>query len=184
MSITKEMTIEEIFKTFPQKSQKLAQAMTERGLHCVGCSASTWETIEEGMLGHGMDEKAVFELVDRLNTILQEKEDLSAITVTRKAAAKLREILEEEGKETWGVRFSEKAAGCSGFQHILDFSERPGPDDLVFSSSGIELHIHKGAKDRLLGSVIDYVEGLHDSGFKITNPNVKSACGCGSSHGY
>ena len=56
-TVTPDMTIEEVFKRFPHKSQKLAQEMTNAGLHCVGCSASTWETLEAGMLGHGMEEK-------------------------------------------------------------------------------------------------------------------------------
>lgn len=182
--ITKEMTIEEIFSRFPQKSQKLAQEMTNAGLHCVGCSASTWETIEMGMLGHGMEEKEIEELLQRLNRILEEKEDLSMITLTDRAAKKYLEILKEEKKEGWGLRLSDKAAGCSGFEHILDFSEKAKPDDLVFTSCGVEIHVQQKTAKRLLGSVIDYVEGLHGGGFKISNPNVKSACGCGNSHGY
>src|SRR3990167_10936991 len=103
-TITREMTIEEIFKRFPQKSQKLAQVMTGAGLHCVGCSASTWETIEAGMLGHGMAEEEIDDLLGRLNAILAEKEDLSAITLTERAAKKYLEILKDEGKSGWGLR--------------------------------------------------------------------------------
>ena len=65
-TITRDMTIEEVFKRFPSKAQKLAQDMTNLGLHCVGCSASTWETIEAGLLGHGMGEE---DLVDHLNSM-------------------------------------------------------------------------------------------------------------------
>jgi iron-sulfur cluster assembly accessory protein len=182
--ITRDTTIEEVFKRFPHKSQKLAQEMTNAGLHCVGCSASTWETIEAGMLSHGMAEEEIDELIGRLNGILDEKEDLSTITITEKAAKKYIEILAEEGKEGWGLRFGEKAAGCSGFEFFLDFSEKAKPGDLVLESQGIQIHIHHKSADRLMGSMIDYVDGLHGAGFKISNPNVKSACGCGNSHGY
>ena len=182
--ITREMTIEDVFKRFPSKSQKLAQEMTNAGLHCVGCSASTWETIETGMLGHGFAEKAIDGLLEKLNKILEEKEDLSTISVTPRAAKKLLEILAEEGKQGWGLRYGEKAAGCSGFEYFLDYSEKPNSDDLVISSNGIAVHLNKKSAERLLGSVIDYVDGLHGAGFKITNPHVKSSCGCGSSHGY
>lgn len=182
--IHKDMTIEEIFKKFPSKSQKLAQEMTQRGLHCVGCSASTWETLEAGVLGHGMEESTLEELIGRLNQILEEKEDPSTITITPRAAEKLREILKEEGKEGWGIRFGERAAGCSGFEHFLDFSKEAKKDDAIFTSQEIPIHVQKGSVERLVGSQIDYADGLQGAGFKISNPNVKSACGCGTSHGY
>lgn len=183
-AITRDMTIEEIFKRFPSKGQKLAQEMTNRGLHCVGCSASTWETIEAGMLGHGMSEEELEDLLASLNKVLEEKEDLSAITLTPKAAKKFLEILSEEGKTGWALRFGERAAGCSGFEYFLDYSEKAKPGDLVLESEGIQIHIHHKSTERLMGSVIDYVDGLHGAGFKISNPNVKASCGCGNSHGY
>jgi iron-sulfur cluster assembly accessory protein len=183
-TITRDMTIEDIFKRFPNKSQKLAQEITNAGLHCVGCSASTWETIEAGMYGHGMDDEEIDGLVERLNAILREKEDLSTITITERAAKKYLQILEEEGKKGWGMRFGEKAAGCSGFEFFLDFSEKAKPGDMVLESAGIQIHIHHKSADRLMGSVIDYVDGLHGAGFKISNPHIKSSCGCGTSHGY
>lgn len=55
--ISRGMTIEEIFSRFPQKSQRLAQEVTNAGLQCVGCQAATWETLEAGMLGHGFSKK-------------------------------------------------------------------------------------------------------------------------------
>jgi iron-sulfur cluster assembly accessory protein len=183
-AITKEMTIEEIFTTFPQKAQKLAQEMTQFGLHCVGCGAATWETLEAGMLGHGMEEEKIEELLGRLNQILKEETDLTAVALTPKAAKKYLEILEEEGKQGWGLRLAEKAAGCSGFEYMLDFSQKAKNEDAVFISQEIEIHVNKHSLNRLLGSVIDYADGLQGAGFKITNPNVRSSCGCGSSHGY
>lgn len=182
--ITRDMTIEEIFKSFPSKGQKLAQEITNAGLHCVGCSAATWETLEAGMYGHGMSDAEIDGLVKRLNTILAEQEDLSTITITERAAKKYLQILEEEGKTGWGVRFGEKAAGCSGFEFFLDFSEKPKVGDIILESNGIQIHIHHKSVDRLMGSVIDYVDGLHGAGFKVSNPHVKSTCGCGTSHGY
>jgi iron-sulfur cluster assembly accessory protein len=182
--ITREMTIDEVFKKFPHKAPKLAQEMTNTGLHCVGCSASTWETLEAGMYGHGKNDEEIEDLLNRLNKVLDEKEDLSTVTITQKAAEKYKKILEEEEKAGWGLRFGERAAGCSGFEYFLDYSEKAKPGDLVLESEGIEIHLHHKSVDRLMGCVIDYVDGLQGAGFKITNPNVKSSCGCGSSHGY
>ena len=136
------------------------------------------------MLGHGMAETGINGLIDRLNAILEEKEDPSTITLTERAAKKYLEILADEGKVGWGLRFGEKAAGCNGFEFSLDFSEKPKPGDLVLESQGIQIHVHQQSAERLIGSVIDFVDGLHGSGFKVSNPNIKSGCGCGDSHGY
>lgn len=182
--INRNMTIEEIFKKFPNKGQKLAQEMTNAGLHCVGCSASTWETVEAGMYSHGMDDATIDSLLGKLNKILDEAEDLSTITMTEKAAKKYLQILTEDGKAGWGLRFGEKAAGCSGFEYFLDFSEKPKVGDLVLESNGVQIHVHHMSVNRLMGCVIDYVDGLNGAGFKVSNPNVKSSCGCGTSHGY
>jgi iron-sulfur cluster assembly accessory protein len=182
--ITREMTIDDIFKKFPSKGQKLAQEMTNTGLHCVGCSAATWETLEAGMYSHGKTEEQINELLARLNKVLDEKEDLTTITITERAAKKYKEILEEDGKAGWGLRFGERAAGCSGFEYFLDYSEKPQAGDLILESQGIQIHLHHKSADRLMGCMIDYVDGLNGAGFKVTNPNVKASCGCGNSHGY
>lgn len=183
-TISKDMTIEEIFSRFPQKSQKLAQEMTNSGLHCVGCGAAVWETLEAGMLSHEFSLEEVDEMVDRLNAILAQKTDPSSITLTKRAADKLKQILKEEGKEGWGLRFGQKAAGCSGFEYVLDFSEKAEADDKVFLSEGTEIHVHHGDLSYLVGCEIDFVDGLNGSGFKISNPNAKGSCGCGKSQSY
>ena len=182
--ITKDMTIEEIFTKFPQKSQKLGQEMTNAGLHCVGCGAATWETLEMGMLGHGFHENQIEQLLGRLNAILSEEVDLSTISLTPRAARQFLGILKEEEKEGWALRFGIRAGGCSGYEYILDYSQNPLEDDQVFTSQGITLHVNKHMVDRLIGCEIDYVDGLQGSGFKISNPNAKGSCGCGKSQNY
>lgn len=182
--ITKDMTIEEIFSLFPQKAQKLAQELTNAGLHCVGCQAATWETLEAGMLGHGYNEEETQALLDCLNEVLAEEIQMDRVNLTKRAAEKFKQILKDEGKEGWGLRFDDKAAGCSGFEYTLDFSKEPKATDKVYTSHGIQIHVNKNSISRLEGSEIDYVEGLNNAGFKITNPNVKSSCGCGKSQSY
>ena len=179
-----QMTIAEIFSRFPQKSQKLAQAMTQAGLHCVGCHAATWETLEAGMLGHGMSFESIEALVNELNAILEETLDTNTITLTALAAKKFKEFAQEEGSANAALRFSIGVGGCSGYEYILDFSNQAAADDAVFTSEGVEIHVKKEILPKLIGSVIDYVDGLRGAGFKITNPNVKSSCGCGESQGF
>lgn len=182
--IHRQMTIEDILGMFPNKAQKLAQEITNAGLHCIGCHAAVWETLEAGMMTHGKNDAQIDELVHRLNALLAEKVDDQTISITSRGASKFLEILTEEGKHGWGMSFSEELAGCNGFEYILDFSEKADENDEIFISNGIEIHVKKPMVPRLLGSEIDYVEGLRGAGFKISNPNVRSSCGCGSSHNY
>jgi len=182
--ITYEMTIEEIFSRFPHKSQKLAQEITNTGLHCVGCQAATWETLETGMLGHGFTVDQIEGLLNRLNDILNEEVDLETIGLTKRAAEKFKQILADESKTNYGLRFADKAAGCSGFEYVLDYSEEAKTDDQTFHSHGVEIHVNEKMVKRLLGSEIDFVDGLNGSGFKVSNPNVKGSCGCGKSQSY
>ena len=136
------------------------------------------------MFGHGMSDEQINTLVNRLNALLEEETDASTISITPRAAKKYLEILEEDGKAGWGIRFEERMAGCNGFEYVLDFSEKAEQDDETFASNGIEIHVNRAMVPRLLGSEIDYVDGLQGAGFKISNPNVKSSCGCGTSHNY
>ncbi|GAB4227403.1 MAG: hypothetical protein Tsb0021_04250 [Chlamydiales bacterium] len=182
--ITRQMTIDNVLAMFPHKAQKLTLELSKAGLSCVGCHAATWETLEGGMYGHGKSDQEIDRLVDRLNLLLEEETDPTTITLTSRAAQKYLTILNEEGKQGWGIRLSEELAGCSGFEYVLDYSEKAQEDDTIFISQGIEIHITKSLAPRLIGSEIDYVDGLHNSGFKVTNPNVRSTCGCGTSHGY
>jgi iron-sulfur cluster assembly accessory protein len=123
--------------------------------------------------------------VKKLNALLEEPDsDPETITLTKRAAEKFIEILKEENKEGWGMRFGDRMAGCSGFEYILDYSEKALADDEIFESSGIQIHVNKMSAKRLRGSVIDFVDSLQSSGFKISNPHVKTSCGCGSSHNY
>ena len=184
-TVHRQMTIDQILALFPYKAQRLSQEITNAGLHCVGCHAATWETLEAGMMSHGMGEEAIERLVQRLNALLEEKEsNPEAITLTPRAATKFMQILAEEGKQGWGLRFGDQMAGCNGFEYVLDYSEKASHEDEIFESQGIQIHVNKLILKRLLGSEIDYAEGLHGSGFKVSNPSARSSCGCGTSHNY
>jgi len=183
-TIDPKMTISQILGMFPHHAQRLSQEITNAGLHCIGCNAANWETLEVGMLGHGKSHDQIEELVRRLNALLNEQIDTSTISLTAEAAKMFLHFAKESGKAGYALRFGEQMAGCNGFEYLLDFSEKANPDDEIFLSQGIEIHVQKSLLGRLKGCLIDYVNGLRDSGFKVVNPNVSSACGCGSSHGY
>ncbi|MBI1929561.1 iron-sulfur cluster assembly accessory protein [Candidatus Poribacteria bacterium] len=109
------------------------------------------------------------------------------ITVTETAAKKALFLLEkakdEEGYEpdkTYGLRMQVVGGGCSGFQYQLGFDETRG-NDKIFEQHGLKVCIDPRSTLYLAGSTLDYKDGLMESGFKITNPNAKSSCGCGES---
>jgi iron-sulfur cluster assembly protein len=104
------------------------------------------------------------------------------ITVTDSGAAKVREFMAAQAAvaETAGLRVGVRGGGCSGFQYALAFDEeRDG--DTVFEDKGIRLLVDRPSLPYVRGSVIDFVDGLQGAGFKVDNPNVVAACGCGSS---
>lgn len=182
--IRRDQTIAQIFADYPQHAQKLAQELARAGLNCVGCQGSNWETLEAGFFSHGGNEEALLKLIGRLNNVLAESFDLSTVGLTERAAKKFAEICAEEGKAGWGMRLEEVPAGCSGYEHHLDFCEAAEAGDETFTHFGVSVFVKQANLARLRGSVIDFVEGLNGAGFKVSNPNVKSSCGCGTSHSY
>ena len=182
--ITRDMTIDAILGKFPQKSQRIAQELSNAGLQCVGCQASTWETLEVGMYGHGKSDVEIEELLCSLNQILEETSDPMSITMTKRAADKFLSILKSDKKEGWALRFADKPGGCGGFEYVLDFSKDPEGEDEIFESEGVPIHVNRKMLPRLLGCEIDYLDGLMGAGFKVSNPNVKGSCSCGSSQSY
>jgi iron-sulfur cluster assembly protein len=104
------------------------------------------------------------------------------ITLTDKGAEKVREFLSSQAAvaETAGLRVGVRGGGCSGFQYALAFDEQRQGDS-VFEDKGIRLLVDTPSLAYVEGSTIDFVEGLQGAGFKVDNPNVIAACGCGSS---
>jgi iron-sulfur cluster assembly protein len=104
------------------------------------------------------------------------------VTLTEQGAEKVREFLAAQATvaETAGLRVGVRGGGCSGFQYALAFDEqREG--DRVFEDRGIRLLVDSQSLPYVHGSTIDFVDGLQGAGFKVDNPNVIAACGCGSS---
>src|SRR3984885_14957534 len=104
------------------------------------------------------------------------------ITLTDKGAEKVREFLESQSAvaDTAGLRVGVRGGGCSGFQYALAFDEQR-ENDQVFEDKGIRLLVDQPSLPYVKGSIIDFVDGLQGAGFKVENPNVIAACGCGSS---
>lgn len=103
------------------------------------------------------------------------------ITLTEIAAEKVAELVGDQPEDSeQALRVAVRGGGCSGFQYALAFDSK-GEDDHVFESRGVSVIVDKVSMQFVIGSEVDYVEGLTGAGFQVNNPNVVAACGCGSS---
>jgi iron-sulfur cluster assembly protein len=104
------------------------------------------------------------------------------ISITDRGAEKVREFLaaQEADLSLAGLRVGVRGGGCSGFQYQLAIDEQRQGDE-VFEDHGLRLLVDGPSLPYVRGSVIDYEESLQGAGFKVNNPNVVAACGCGSS---
>jgi iron-sulfur cluster insertion protein len=105
----------------------------------------------------------------------------SMLHITPVAAQKVNEIRNAEGIEpNMALRLRVVGGGCAGFSYDLYFDE-PAEVDRQFEVEGVKCIVDEMSLMYLVGTEVDYVEGLQGAGFKFQNPNVKSTCGCGSS---
>ena len=104
------------------------------------------------------------------------------VTITERAAAKVRELLDAEADPALtALRVAVEGGGCSGFQYTLGFDAGPEDGDMLVELYGVRIVVDPFSLPYLEGAGVDYVDGLSGAGFQISNPNVEAACGCGSS---
>ena|SRR3989338_9908457 len=177
--VTKDMTIGDVIRKYPAAIEPLQDA----GVHCVGCHVSYHETLEQGFKGHGMSDEDVDRVIENINKSIAEYGTMEAkeLIVTKKAAEKLSQILKENDKEGYALRVAVVSGGCSGSQYGLELDNETKENDKVFEEKGVRIIVSNEHFEFLKGSKIDFVETLHGGGFKISNPNVTSSCGCGQS---
>ena len=107
------------------------------------------------------------------------------ISLTPGAVTKVKEIITQQAPVPAGLRIGVVGGGCSGFSYSMTFENSGNKDefgmDKVFNFDGLKVYVDQASLLYLDNTEIDYVESLEGSGFKFSNPNVKSTCGCGSS---
>ena len=104
------------------------------------------------------------------------------VALTANAAAKIKELQAEEPAGDAGVlRIAVQGGGCSGFEYALGFDRAAQEGDHEIESHGVSVVVDPFSAPYLQGTEIDFLTGLQESGFKISNPNVSSSCGCGHS---
>ena len=103
------------------------------------------------------------------------------IIFTDSAAAKVADLITEEGNPDLKLRVFVTGGGCSGFQYGFTFDEIAAEDDAAIEKDGITVLVDPLSYQYLAGAEVDYEEGLQGSKFVIRNPNASTTCGCGSS---
>lgn len=104
------------------------------------------------------------------------------IQITDKAIERLAALKQEEGHpDTHNVRVAVKGGGCSGLMYDLEFDGETNEKDEVFEDKGMKILVDKKSLLYLLGTTLDYTDGLNGKGFQFVNPNASRTCGCGES---
>lgn len=107
--------------------------------------------------------------------------DPAGINLSARAIKKVRDLVAEEENEQLKLRVFITGGGCSGFQYGFTFDELIADDDTALETEGVTLLVDPMSLQYLVGSVVDYTEGLEGSRFVVNNPNATATCGCGSS---
>jgi iron-sulfur cluster assembly accessory protein len=103
------------------------------------------------------------------------------VVLTDVAAAKVKSLLEQEGRDDLRLRLGVQPGGCSGLIYQLYFDERTLDGDLLAEFGGVEVVVDRMSAPYLTGATIDFADTIEKQGFTIDNPNAGSSCACGDS---
>ena len=107
--------------------------------------------------------------------------DAPIVSMTVRAADKLKEILEKQGRPDLALRVYVTPGGCSGFSYGMTFADGTEEDDQLIEQAGVRIVVDPMSAMYLKGAEIDFVDALMGGGFALRNPNAVSSCGCGQS---
>ena len=104
------------------------------------------------------------------------------VSVSEQAKEKIQELKQKEGKSiSDGIRVAVQGGGCSGLMYDLEFDSEQKENDHVFEDKGVKIFVDKKSLLYLLGTTLDFSDGLNGKGFQFINPNASRTCGCGES---
>jgi len=108
-------------------------------------------------------------------------QETPAIQMTDSAVEKIKAMMAREEKAGHGLRLGVVTGGCAGLSYELRFAKKPYDNDVVVRCRDLDVYINPESLPFLKGIKIDYIDTLKESGFKYSNPNASSSCGCGTS---
>ena len=103
------------------------------------------------------------------------------ITLSDNAAARIKEIMSKDQRNSLGVRVGVKSGGCAGMSYIMEYTKEINPNDELIEDKGVKVFIDSAAVIYLLGTEMDYKKDQFSSSFVFNNPNETERCGCGES---
>tara|TARA_Y100001970_G_scaffold277428_1_gene381586 strand:+ start:4598 stop:4933 length:336 start_codon:yes stop_codon:yes gene_type:complete len=103
------------------------------------------------------------------------------ISLSDKAAIRIKEIMSNAEKNSVGVRVGVKSGGCAGMSYIIEYAKEIQPNDEIIEDKGVKVLIDAGAVIYLVGTEMDYKKDEFSSSFVFKNPNETERCGCGES---
>jgi iron-sulfur cluster assembly accessory protein len=108
-------------------------------------------------------------------------ENTQVLELTPSAAQAVKDLLAKKNLEGYGLRVFIQGGGCSGYQYGMALDNRSLENDTTLEFHGVKVLVDEMSINYLRGATVDFVDEMMGSGFKITNPNAVSSCGCGSS---
>lgn len=108
-------------------------------------------------------------------------ENSQVIDLTPSAAQAVKDLMAKKNLEGYALRVFIQGGGCSGFQYGMALDNRTLENDTEVEFHGVKLLVDEMSINYLRGATVDFVDEMMGSGFKITNPNAVSSCGCGQS---
>ena len=105
----------------------------------------------------------------------------NVITLSEKAADRIKEIMSKDNNKSIGVRVGVKSGGCAGMSYIMEYTQEINPNDEIIEEKGVKVFIDSSAIMYLLGTEMDYKKEEFSSNFVFKNPNETERCGCGES---
>ena len=105
----------------------------------------------------------------------------NVITLSEKAADRIKEIMSKDNNKSIGVRVGVKSGGCAGMSYIMEYTQEINPNDEIIEEKGVKVFIDSSAIMYLLGTEMDYKNEEFSSNFVFKNPNETERCGCGES---
>lgn len=116
-----------------------------------------------------------------MNTETKKEQKKPVVVLTNSAIAKVKSMMERDGKTGASLRIDVIPGGCAGLSYDLRFQKNPYDNDVVLEQGDLKILLNAESIKFLFGTTIDYIDTLKESGFKYTNPNAQSSCGCGTS---
>lgn len=175
--VTKEMTIGDAIKAFPE----IAEVMLGYGLQCVGCAINPYETIEQGARGHGMDDMMIGDMLKQINFMVTKEPDYElnplGLTISPIALDMLKEMAETEGRDEVKVEVTAKQTD-HGIEYGLDFADAAKDEQKEYDWQGIKVFISDESLQLVNPSVLDYLTMKGEEGFKFISLNKEERCAC------